>query len=57
MNIGTCQLCGKIGYLTPMDNCVRCTNQSELEYEYLRKEAEDKELQNRISREIEEEEL
>ncbi len=52
MNIGTCQLCGKIGYLTPADTCVRCTNLTELEEEYLRMEAEDKEIQNRIAREI-----
>ena len=52
MNIGTCQLCGKIGHLTPTDTCVRCTNLTELEEEYLRMEAEDKEIQNRIAREV-----
>ncbi|MDP2682089.1 MAG: hypothetical protein Q8P28_04665, partial [Deltaproteobacteria bacterium] len=40
MKIGTCQLCGKtmheLWLSTPAKTCIRCTNLTELEGEYLR---------------------
>lgn len=51
MKTGNCLYCFKIAHLKD-GLCLRCYNLEELADEAKRMEAEDKEIQNRISREI-----
>lgn len=48
------RITGIVRSAAPAKTCIRCTKLTELENEYLRMEAEDKEIQNRIAREREE---
>ena len=53
MNTDKCSSCNKISH-TKDGLCGRCRNLEELSEAYLKDEAEDREIQSRISRELEE---